>query len=359
MIKSTSQIYFFRGLSAALLVASLGLSLFKGSADGSVVFLNQVNIIGSIFSILMTFELGRVYFAYGDDDSLPSRHVARIPFVLYVLLVLATTCGLRVYLNCSFIQIILGFVAGVLISTFNFISSEIAFSGINESGMIFVKSIFGFFASLVFFNAVYFWWGNPAISVLVLLTTLLAVVYLNRNYLFRIKIAICATPILKFSSWSYKNLFHLIMVALLAIAIVQIPRHALNHRGNELLVLISCVVTFMSSAFDSMVVSKSLRGHVTKEINSAYYLSRGESRLMVFAPFLTTAMALLLLLVIYGRAVDLRLGVIYLVFEFSRYFFTIGANGVGLGSSRSRLILLWFSFFLASTALYHLYQINY
>ena len=334
-------IYFFRGLGASLILASILLSSSGILNDEYIIYLNNITIIGSVISLLMTFEIGKIVFYYSNSGKKKPK-INRAPSVFYLLILLSIFL-VGNYLRISFEMLFLGFVYAIILSLFNFIVAELSFKPTYkiDSKMLISLPIF-----LLSFSFLILLIDESFMAILIIYFFIQSmIIFLNKKHLARFLNMMHSFNFYFFKKEILEKFLFLFLITLLIVLIIQFPRILINNSGLHNMFLSLSFVMFLSQGIESYVFSRILEKYMAvKRLSSEFDISNVEILSIFLFPLINTLLVFLLFK-IFWMDQNWMASYFFIVFalEFFRILVTTSANGLGLFKSKMRMNLLLMS----------------
>ena len=334
-------IYIFRGFGASLILASILLSSSGILNDEYIIYLNNITIIGSVISLLMTFEIGKIVFYYSNSGKKKPK-INRAPSVFYLLILLIIFL-VGNYLRISFEMLFLGFVYAIILSLFNFIVAELSFKPTYkiDSKMLISLPIF-----LLSFSFLILLIDESFMAILIIYFFIQSmIIFLNKKHLARFLNMMHSFNFYFFKKEILEKFLFLFLITLLIVLIIQFPRILINNSGLHNMFLSLSFVMFLSQGIESYVFSRILEKYMAvKRLSSEFDISNVEILSIFLFPLINTLLVFLLFK-IFWMDQNWMASYFFIVFalEFFRILVTTSANGLGLFKSKMRMNLLLMS----------------
>jgi len=334
-------IYIFRGIGASLILASILLSSSGILNDEYIIYLNNITIIGSVISLLMTFEIGKIVFYYSNSGKKKPK-INRAPSVFYLLILLIIFL-VGNYLRISFEMLFLGFVYAIILSLFNFIVAELSFKPTYkiDSKMLISLPIF-----LLSFSFLILLIDESFMAILIIYFFIQSmIIFLNKIHLARFLNMMRSFNFYFFKKEILEKFLFLFLITLLIVLIIQFPRILINNSGLHNMFLSLSFVMFLSQGIESYVFSRILEKYMAvKRLSSEFDISNVEILSIFLFPLINTLLVFLLFK-IFWMDQNWMASYFFIVFalEFFRILVTTSANGLGLFKSKMRMNLLLMS----------------
>jgi len=334
-------IYIFRGFGASLILASILLSSSGILNDEYIIYLNNITIIGSVISLLMTFEIGKIVFYYSNSGKKKPK-INRAPSVFYLLILLIIFL-VGNYLRISFEMLFLGFVYAIILSLFNFIVAELSFKPTYkiDSKMLISLPIF-----LLSFSFLILLIDESFMAILIIYFFIQSmIIFLNKIHLARFLNMMHSFNFYFFKKEILEKFLFLFLITLLIVLIIQFPRILINNSGLHNMFLSLSFVMFLSQGIESYVFSRILEKYMAvKRLSSEFDISNVEILSIFLFPLINTLLVFLLFN-IFWMDQNWMASYFFIVFalEFFRILVTTSANGLGLFKSKMRMNLLLMS----------------
>jgi len=334
-------IYIFRGFGASLILASILLSSSGILNDEYIIYLNNITIIGSVISLLMTFEIGKIVFYYSNSGKKKPK-INRAPSVFYLLILLIIFL-VGNYLRISFEMLFLGFVYAIILSLFNFIVAELSFKPTYkiDSKMLISLPIF-----LLSFSFLILLIDESFMAILIIYFFIQSmIIFLNKIHLARFLNMMRSFNFYFFKKEILEKFLFLFLITLLIVLIIQFPRILINNSGLHNMFLSLSFVMFLSQGIESYVFSRILEKYMAvKRLSSEFDISNVEILSIFLFPLINTLLVFLLFK-IFWMDQNWMASYFFIVFalEFFRILVTTSANGLGLFKSKMRMNLLLMS----------------
>jgi len=334
-------IYIFRGFGASLILASILLSSSGILNDEYIIYLNNITIIGSVISLLMTFEIGKIVFYYSNSGKKKPK-INRAPSVFYLLILLIIFL-VGNYLRISFEMLFLGFVYAIILSLFNFIVAELSFKPTYkiDSKMLISLPIF-----LLSFSFLILLIDESFMAILIIYFFIQSmIIFLNKIHLARFLNMMHSFNFYFFKKEILEKFLFLFLITLLIIFIIQFPRILINNSGLHNMFLSLSFVMFLSQGIESYVFSRILEKYMAvKRLSLEFDISNVEILSIFLFPLINTLLVFLLFK-IFWMDQNWMASYFFIVFalEFFRILVTTSANGLGLFKSKMRMNLLLMS----------------
>ena len=334
-------IYIFRGFGASLILASILLSSTGIVNDEYIIYLNNITIIGSVISLLMTFEIGKIVFYYSNSGKKKPK-INRAPSVFYLLILLSIFL-VGNYLRISFEMLFLGFVYAIILSLFNFIVAELSFKPTYkiDSKMLISLPIF-----LLSFSFLILLIDESFMAILIIYFFIQSmIIFLNKIHLARFLNMMHSFNFYFFKKEILEKFLFLFLITLLIVLIIQFPRILINNSGLHNMFLSLSFVMFLSQGIESYVFSRILEKYMAvKRLSSEFDISNVEILSIFLFPLINTLLVFLLFK-IFWMDQNWMASYFFIVFalEFFRILVTTSANGLGLFKSKMRMNLLLMS----------------
>lgn len=334
-------IYIFRGIGASLILASILLSSSGILNDEYIIYLNNITIIGSVISLLMTFEIGKIVFYYSNSGKKKPK-INRAPSVFYLLILLIIFL-VGNYLRISFEMLFLGFVYAIILSLFNFIVAELSFKPTYkiDSKMLISLPIF-----LLSFSFLILLIDESFMAILIIYFFIQSmIIFLNKKHLARFLNMMHSFNFYFFKKEILEKFLFLFLITLLIVLIIQFPRILINNSGLHNMFLSLSFVMFLSQGIESYVFSRILEKYMAvKRLSSEFDISNVEILSIFLFPLINTLLVFLLFK-IFWMDQNWMASYFFIVFalEFFRILVTTSANGLGLFKSKMRMNLLLMS----------------
>ena len=338
-------IYFFRGFGASLILASILLSSSGILNDEYIIYLNNITIIGSVISLLMTFEIGKIVFYYSNSGKKKPK-INRAPSVFYLLILLIIFL-VGNYLRISFEMLFLSFVYAIILSLFNFIVAELSFKPTYkiDSKMLISLPIF-----LLSFSFLILLIDESFMAILIIYFFIQSmIIFLNKIHLARFLNMMRSFNFYFFKKEILEKFLFLFLITLLIVFIIQFPRILINNSGLHNMFLSLSFVMFLSQGIESYVFSRILEKYMAvKRLSSEFDISNVEILSIFLFPLINTLLVFLLFK-IFWMDQNWMASYFFIVFalEFFRILVTTSANGLGLFKSKMRMNLLLISLILS------------
>jgi len=338
-------IYIFRGIGASLILASILLSSSGILNDEYIIYLNNITIIGSVISLLMTFEIGKIVFYYSNSGKKKPK-INRAPSVFYLLILLIIFL-VGNYLRISFEMLFLGFVYAIILSLFNFIVAELSFKPTYkiDSKMLISLPIF-----LLSFSFLILLIDESFMAILIIYFFIQSmIIFLNKKHLARFLNMMHSFNFYFFKKEILEKFLFLFLITLLIVLIIQFPRILINNSGLHNMFLSLSFVMFLSQGIESYVFSRILEKYMAvKRLSSEFDISNVEILSIFLFPLINTLLVFLLFK-IFWMDQNWMASYFFIVFalEFFRILVTTSANGLGLFKSKMRMNLLLISLILS------------
>lgn len=338
-------IYIFRGFGASLILASILLSSSGILNDEYIIYLNNITIIGSVISLLMTFEIGKIVFYYSNSGKKKPK-INRAPSVFYLLILLIIFL-VGNYLRISFEMLFLGFVYAIILSLFNFIVAELSFKPTYkiDSKMLISLPIF-----LLSFSFLILLIDESFMAILIIYFFIQSmIIFLNKIHLARFLNMMRSFNFYFFKKEILEKFLFLFLITLLIVLIIQFPRILINNSGLHNMFLSLSFVMFLSQGIESYVFSRILEKYMAvKRLSSEFDISNVEILSIFLFPLINTLLVFLLFK-IFWMDQNWMASYFFIVFalEFFRILVTTSANGLGLFKSKMRMNLLLISLILS------------
>ena len=338
-------IYIFRGLGASLILASILLSSSGILNDEYIIYLNNITIIGSVISLLMTFEIGKIVFYYSNSGKKKPK-INRAPSVFYLLILLSIFL-VGNYLRISFEMLFLAFVYAIILSLFNFIVAELSFKPTYkiDSKMLISLPIF-----LLSFSFLILLIDESFMAILIIYFFIQSmIIFLNKIHLARFLNMMRSFNFYFFKKEILEKFLFLFLITLLIVLIIQFPRILINNSGLHNMFLSLSFVMFLSQGIESYVFSRILEKYMAvKRLSSEFDISNVEILSIFLFPLINTLLVFLLFK-IFWMDQNWMASYFFIVFalEFFRILVTTSANGLGLFKSKMRMNLLLISLILS------------
>ena len=338
-------IYIFRGIGASLILASILLSSSGILNDEYIIYLNNITIIGSVISLLMTFEIGKIVFYYSNSGKKKPK-INRAPSVFYLLILLIIFL-VGNYLRISFEMLFLGFVYAIILSLFNFIVAELSFKPTYkiDSKMLISLPIF-----LLSFSFLILLIDESFMAILIIYFFIQSMtIFLNKKHLARFLNMMRSFDFYFFKKEILEKFLFLFLITLLIVLIIQFPRILINNSGLHNMFLSLSFVMFLSQGIESYVFSRILEKYMAvKRLSSEFDISNVEILSIFLFPLINTLLVFLLFK-IFWMDQNWMASYFFIVFalEFFRILVTTSANGLGLFKSKMRMNLLLISLILS------------
>lgn len=338
-------IYIFRGIGASLILASILLSSSGILNDEYIIYLNNITIIGSVISLLMTFEIGKIVFYYSNSGKKKPK-INRAPSVFYLLILLIIFL-VGNYLRISFEMLFLGFVYAIILSLFNFIVAELSFKPTYkiDSKMLISLPIF-----LLSFSFLILLIDESFMAILIIYFFIQSmIIFLNKKHLARFLNMMRSFNFYFFKKEILEKFLFLFLITLLIVLIIQFPRILINNSGLHNMFLSLSFVMFLSQGIESYVFSRILEKYMAvKRLSSEFDISNVEILSIFLFPLINTLLVFLLFK-IFWMDQNWMASYFFIVFalEFFRILVTTSANGLGLFKSKMRMNLLLISLILS------------
>jgi len=335
-------IYIFRGFGASLILASILLSSSGILNDEYIIYLNNITIIGSVISLLMTFEIGKIVFYYSNSGKKKPK-INRAPSAFYLLILLIIFL-VGNYLRISFEMLFLGFVYAIILSLFNFIVAELSFKPTYkiDSKMLISLPIF-----LLSFSFLILLIDESFMAILIIYFFIQSmIIFLNKIHLARFLNMMRSFNFYFFKKEILEKFLFLFLIALLIVLIIQFPRILINNSGLHNMFLSLSFVMFLSQGIESYVFSRILEKYMAvKRLSSEFDISNVEILSIFLFPLINTLLVFLLFK-IFWMDQNWMASYFFIVFalEFFRILVTTSANGLGLFKSKMRMNLLLMTF---------------
>lgn len=334
-------IYIFRGFGASLILASILLSSSGILNDEYIIYLNNITIIGSVISLLMTFEIGKIVFYYSNSGKKKPK-INRAPSVFYLLILLIIFL-VGNYLRISFEMLFLGFVYAIILSLFNFIVAELSFKPTYkiDSKMLISLPIF-----LLSFSFLILLIDESFMAILIIYFFIQSmIIFLNKKHLARFLNMMHSFNFYFFKKEILEKFLFLFLITLLIVFIIQFPRILINNSGLHNMFLSLSFVMFLSQGIESYVFSRILEKYMAvKRLSLEFDISNVEILSIFLFPLINTLLVFLLFK-IFWMDQNWMASYFFIVFalEFFRILVTTSANGLGLFKSKMRMNLLLMS----------------
>jgi len=334
-------IYIFRGIGASLILASILLSSSGILNDEYIIYLNNITIIGSVISLLMTFEIGKIVFYYSNSGKKKPK-INRAPSIFYLLILLIIFL-VGNYLRISFEMLFLGFVYAIILSLFNFIVAELSFKPTYkiDSKMLISLPIF-----LLSFSFLILLIDESFMAILIIYFFIQSmIIFLNKIHLARFLNMMRSFNFYFFKKEILEKFLFLFLITLLIVLIIQFPRILINNSGLHNMFLSLSFVMFLSQGIESYVFSRILEKYMAvKRLSSEFDISNVEILSIFLFPLINTLLVFLLFK-IFWMDQNWMASYFFIVFalEFFRILVTTSANGLGLFKSKMRMNLLLMS----------------
>jgi len=334
-------IYIFRGIGASLILASILLSSSGILNDEYIIYLNNITIIGSVISLLMTFEIGKIVFYYSNSGKKKPK-INRAPSVFYLLILLIIFL-VGNYLRISFEMLFLSFVYAIILSLFNFIVAELSFKPTYkiDSKMLISLPIF-----LLSFSFLILLIDESFMAILIIYFFIQSmIIFLNKIHLARFLNMMRSFNFYFFKKEILEKFLFLFLITLLIVLIIQFPRILINNSGLHNMFLSLSFVMFLSQGIESYVFSRILEKYMAvKRLSSEFDISNVEILSIFLFPLINTLLVFLLFK-IFWMDQNWMASYFFIVFalEFFRILVTTSANGLGLFKSKMRMNLLLMS----------------
>ena len=334
-------IYIFRGFGASLILASILLSSSGILNDEYIIYLNNITIIGSVISLLMTFEIGKIVFYYSNSGKKKPK-INRAPSVFYLLILLIIFL-VGNYLRISFEMLFLGFVYAIILSLFNFIVAELSFKPTYkiDSKMLISLPIF-----LLSFSFLILLIDESFMAILIIYFFIQSmIIFLNKKHLARFLNMMRSFDFYFFKKEILEKFLFLFLITLLIVFIIQFPRILINNSGLHNMFLSLSFVMFLSQGIESYVFSRILEKYMAvKRLSLEFDISNVEILSIFLFPLINTLLVFLLFK-IFWMDQNWMASYFFIVFalEFFRILVTTSANGLGLFKSKMRMNLLLMS----------------
>jgi len=338
-------IYFFRGFGASLILASILLSSSGILNDEYIIYLNNITIIGSVISLLMTFEIGKIVFYYSNSGKKKPK-INRAPSAFYLLILLIIFL-VGNYLRISFEMLFLSFVYAIILSLFNFIVAELSFKPTYkiDSKMLISLPIF-----LLSFSFLILLIDESFMAILIIYFFIQSmIIFLNKKHLARFLNMMHSFNFYFFKKEILEKFLFLFLITLLIVLIIQFPRILINNSGLHNMFLSLSFVMFLSQGIESYVFSRILEKYMAvKRLSSEFDISNVEILSIFLFPLINTLLVFLLFK-IFWMDQNWMASYFFIVFalEFFRILVTTSANGLGLFKSKMRMNLLLISLILS------------
>jgi len=338
-------IYIFRGIGASLILASILLSSSGILNDEYIIYLNNITIIGSVISLLMTFEIGKIVFYYSNSGEKKPK-INRAPSVFYLLILLSIFL-VGNYLRISFEMLFLAFVYAIILSLFNFIVAELSFKPTYkiDSKMLISLPIF-----LLSFSFLILLIDESFMAILIIYFFIQSmIIFLNKIHLARFLNMMRSFNFYFFKKEILEKFLFLFLITLLIVLIIQFPRILINNSGLHNMFLSLSFVMFLSQGIESYVFSRILEKYMAvKRLSSEFDISNVEILSIFLFPLINTLLVFLLFK-IFWMDQNWMASYFFIVFalEFFRISVTTSANGLGLFKSKMRMNLLLISLILS------------
>lgn len=338
-------IYIFRGFGASLILASILLSSSGILNDEYIIYLNNITIIGSVISLLMTFEIGKIVFYYSNSGKKKPK-INRAPSVFYLLILLIIFL-VGNYLRISFEMLFLAFVYAIILSLFNFIVAELSFKPTYkiDSKMLISLPIF-----LLSFSFLILLIDESFMAILIIYFFIQSmIIFLNKIHLARFLNMMRSFNFYFFKKEILEKFLFLFLITLLIVLIIQFPRILINNSGLHNMFLSLSFVMFLSQGIESYVFSRILEKYMAvKRLSSEFDISNVEILSIFLFPLINTLLVFLLFK-IFWMDQNWMASYFFIVFalEFFRILVTTSANGLGLFKSKMRMNLLLISLILS------------
>ena len=338
-------IYFFRGFGASLILASILLSSSGILNDEYIIYLNNITIIGSVISLLMTFEIGKIVFYYSNSGKKKPK-INRAPSVFYLLILLSIFL-VGNYLRISFEMLFLAFVYAIILSLFNFIVAELSFKPTYkiDSKMLISLPIF-----LLSFSFLILLIDESFMAILIIYFFIQSMtIFLNKKHLARFLNMMHSFNFYFFKKEILEKFLFLFLITLLIVLIIQFPRILINNSGLHNMFLSLSFVMFLSQGIESYVFSRILEKYMAvKRLSLEFDISNVEILSIFLFPLINTLLVFLLFK-IFWMDQNWMASYFFIVFalEFFRILVTTSANGLGLFKSKMRMNLLLISLILS------------
>ena len=334
-------IYIFRGIGASLILASILLSSSGILNDEYIIYLNNITIIGSVISLLMTFEIGKIVFYYSNSGKKKPK-INRAPSVFYLLILLIIFL-VGNYLRISFEMLFLSFVYAIILSLFNFIVAELSFKPTYkiDSKMLISLPIF-----LLSFSFLILLIDESFMAILIIYFFIQSmIIFLNKIHLARFLNMMRSFDFYFFKKEILEKFLFLFLITLLIVLIIQFPRILINNSGLHNMFLSLSFVMFLSQGIESYVFSRILEKYMAvKRLSLEFDISNVEILSIFLFPLINTLLVFLLFK-IFWMDQNWMASYFFIVFalEFFRILVTTSANGLGLFKSKMRMNLLLMS----------------
>ena len=334
-------IYIFRGIGASLILASILLSSSGILNDEYIIYLNNITIIGSVISLLMTFEIGKIVFYYSNSGKKKPK-INRAPSIFYLLILLIIFL-VGNYLRISFEMLFLGFVYAIILSLCNFIVAELSFKPTYkiDSKMLISLPIF-----LLSFSFLILLIDESFMAILIIYFFIQSmIIFLNKIHLARFLNMMHSFNFYFFKKEILEKFLFLFLITLLIVFIIQFPRILINNSGLHNMFLSLSFVMFLSQGIESYVFSRILEKYMAvKRLSSEFDISNVEILSIFLFPLINTLLVFLLFK-IFWMDQNWMASYFFIVFalEFFRILVTTSANGLGLFKSKMRMNLLLMS----------------
>jgi len=334
-------IYIFRGFGASLILASILLSSSGILNDEYIIYLNNITIIGSVISLLMTFEIGKIVFYYSNSGKKKPK-INRAPSVFYLLILLIIFL-VGNYLRISFEMLFLSFVYAIILSLCNFIVAELSFKPTYkiDSKMLISLPIF-----LLSFSFLILLIDESFMAILIIYFFIQSmIIFLNKKHLARFLNMMHSFNFYFFKKEILEKFLFLFLITLLIVLIIQFPRILINNSGLHNMFLSLSFVMFLSQGIESYVFSRILEKYMAvKRLSSEFDISNVEILSIFLFPLINTLLVFLLFK-IFWMDQNWMASYFFIVFalEFFRILVTTSANGLGLFKSKMRMNLLLMS----------------